>query len=313
MLPSPQALKAVPWTVAQMAGLSSWKIDASEALSADAWALAEWARTQTDPVASLTRGAVELPAVKALAAAVARELDAGTGVAWIRGVPEMPEQALRLIYLSVGLELGSVVETYGRLYDVADSGESYRDKAIPVSQTRESTGMHTDSSGKAVCPRVVGLLCIRQAPRGGLSRVVSAAYAHEQLRAEAPELLERLYGNYVRDVVTPGAERDPERVLANRFPVFSCEGRLRLRYMRYWIERGHTRAGLPLSAEDFAAFDALDARLDDPANVLTFRMGAREMLFIDNTTIAHDRDAYEDDPAAPRLLVRLWLDRAVPS
>ena len=72
--------------------------------------------------------------------------------------------------------------------------------------------------------------------------------------------------------------------------------------MRYWIERGHARAGLPLGPEDLAAFDALDARLEDPANVLAFRMAPGEMLFVDNTTTAHDRDAYEDDPAAPRLL-----------
>jgi hypothetical protein len=312
MLPSLQALKVAPWTLAEMAGRGSWKIDAPEALAADALTLADWALTRTDPVAALTRDAVQLPAVKALAASVAQELDSGTGVAWVRGVPGMPEQALRLIYLAVGLELGSVVETYGRLYDVADSGESYRDKPIPVSQTRESTGMHTDSSSKAVCPRVIGLLCIRQAPRGGLSKLVSAAQVHEQLRAGSPALLERLYDSYVRDVVTPGAERDPARVLANRFPIFSCEGRLRLRYMRYWIERGHSRTGLSLSAEDLAAFDALDARLADPMNVLTFRMSAGEMLFIDNTTTAHDRDAYEDDLSAPRLLVRMWVGRAVP-
>ena len=312
MLPPPGALRASAWTAEEMARTESWKLQAPEGLVRDAGTLSAWAATQVDPVAALRRDLLPLPAVKALAEAVGRELDSGTGVAWVRGLPPLPEVPLRLLYLALGMELGSVVETYGRLYDVADSGASYRDKPIPVSQTRESTGMHTDSSGKAVCPRVIGLLCIRQAPQGGLSRVVSAARAHEQLRASAPGALERLYGEYVRDVVTPGAERDAAHVAANRFPVFSCAGRLRLRYMRYWIERGHARAGLPLGPEDLAAFDALDARLEDPANVLAFRMAPGEMLFVDNTTTAHDRDAYEDDPAAPRLLVRLWLDRPPP-
>ncbi len=66
---------------------------------------------------------------------------------------------------------------------------------------------------------------------------------------------------------------------------------------------------MPLDAEDRAAFDMLDRELSDERNVLRLRMTPGEMLFIDNTTIAHDRDAYTDDPAAPRLLVRLWLDR----
>ncbi len=97
-------------------------------------------------------------------------------------------------YLALGLELGRTIATYGRLYDVIDTGASYTDKSVPMSQTRESTGMHTDSSGKNVCPRVIGPLCIRAAPRGGDSRVVSAAEVHERLRGRSPALLERLYG-----------------------------------------------------------------------------------------------------------------------
>jgi hypothetical protein len=31
-------------------------------------------------------------------------------------------------------------------------------------------------------------------------------------------------------------------------------------------------------------------------------------LFCDNHKTAHDREAYRDDPAAPRLMVRLWLN-----
>jgi alpha-ketoglutarate-dependent taurine dioxygenase len=44
-----------------------------------------------------------------------------------------------------------------------------------------------------------------------------------------------------------------------------------------------------LGPEDIAAFDMLDRELSDERNVLTFRMEPGEMLFIDNTTSAHDR------------------------
>ena len=313
MLPASDALEAPCWTAAEMEERSSWRFEADGALVQDAQALLCWAAEVQDPVAELRQDTLVLPAVKELAVRLARELDSGTGLAWVRGLSALSEPKLRLLYLALGLEMGTVVETYGRLCDVADSGGSYKDKPIPVSRTRESTGMHTDSSSKTVCPRLIGLLCVRQALRGGNSRVVSAAGAHEQLRSRSLRLLERLYGEYVRDVVTPGADRDPKRVAANRFPIFSWDRRLRLRYMRYWIERGHARAGLPLAPEDLAAFDALDAALADERNALTFRMAPSEMLFIDNTTIAHDRDAYDDDPTALRLMVRLWLDRPVPA
>ena len=308
------ALSAIRWTAKSMEQRENWKFTAPATLSEDAYALSQWAATVADPLASLGRETLDLPSVRALAAQIAWELDNGTGVAWVRQVPPLDEQTMRLLYLALGLQLGTPIETYGRLYDVTDSGASYKDKPIPVSQTRESTGMHTDSSVQGVCPRVIGLLCIRPAPRGGNSRIVSAAETHEQLRTASPALLERLYRSYVRDVVTPGAERSQQAVAQNRFPVFAWqERRLLFRYMRYWIERGYDRAGLSLELEDTAAFDILDQELSAERNVLTFRMEPGEMLFIDNTTIAHDRDAYEDDPAAPRLLVRLWLERSLPS
>ena len=306
-------LAALRWTRASMERRDSWRIVAPPGLAADADTLAQWAATVAEPESALVRGTLDLPAVRTLGAQLAQELDHGTGVAWVRDVPAMDDAVLRLVYLAVGLELGTPIDTYGRLYDVADTGASHTDQPIPVSMTRESTGFHTDSSGKHVCPRIVGLLCVRPALRGGGSRITSAAEVHERLRAASPALLERLYGEFVRDVVTPGADRSPAALARNRFPIFAWNGRLVLRYMRYWIERGHERAGLPLQVEDKAAFDALDRELGDECNVLTFRMRRGDMLFIDNTTTAHDRDAYTDDPAAPRLLVRLWLADFLPA
>jgi hypothetical protein len=78
--------------------------------------------------------------------------------------------------------------------------------------------------------------------------------------------------------------------------------------MRFWIERGHRIGGVPLEEADLAAFDALDRELNCGANVLSFQMNAGEMRFIDNSMICHDRDAFADDPAAPRSMLRLWLE-----
>jgi hypothetical protein len=308
-----EAVRPLAWTAASIQASEAWVFAAPTEAEGDVRALEAWAAREADPCAALQQGSVRTPALDTLAGAMVRELDLGSGLAWIRGFSGLSELTLRLVYLKLGLALGPTVDTYGRLYDVKDTGVSYKDKPIPVSQTKESTGMHTDSSGKQVRPGVIGLACVRQAPKGGGSRVVSAAQAHEVLRAKHPRLLERLYGTFVRDVVTPGSDRDLDRVRANRFPVFSYEGRIAMRYMRYWIEKGHARLGEALAQEDLEAFDALDAALEDPAHVLAFRMAPGDLLFIDNTTTAHDRDAYEDDPASPRLMLRLWLDHRAPA
>lgn len=235
----------------------------------------------------------------------------GLGVAWIRQVPLTEPRILRLYFLAVGLQLGDhTLDTYGRLYHVHDAGVSYQTQAVPVSQTRDTTGMHTDSSLRLSCPERIGLLCLQPATQGGQSQVVSALRVHEDLRLHAPHSLARLYRPFIRDIVTPQTDRSPQAVAANAFPIFEWheKAQLRFRYMRYWIERGHERCQQALSADDVAALDALDAALHHADNVYRFRLSCGDMLFIDNTRVAHDRTAFEDHPAyPPRSMVRLWL------
>lgn len=45
---------------------------------------------------------------------------------------------------------------------------------------------------------------------------------------------------------------------------------------------------------------------------MTFRMAPCDVLSIDNTAVAPDREVYDDDPAAPRLMVGVWLDELGP-
>jgi len=78
--------------------------------------------------------------------------------------------------------------------------------------------------------------------------------------------------------------------------------------MRHWIETGHARLGKPLAEADRQAFDQLDAALNDPRFRHPLRLEPGDLLFCDNHKTAHGREAYRDDPAAPRLMLRLWLN-----
>ena len=295
------------WDGASMWANQSWRFAAHDGLLAEADALVRWANDQRDPVAEMSHDNVPTPFVDELAQQIHAELTRGSGVALVRGFADLPEQALRLLYLKMGLALGDTIDVYGRLYDVRDTGVSYQKAAVPISLTREATGIHTDSSAKGVLPRWISLACIRQAEEGGTSRLISAAWVHETLRDKSPDLLAVLYQDFIRDIVTPGGQRDIEKVAANRFPIFSENQGFCFRYMRFWIERGHARCGEILSDEALAALDALDAAMTAPEAALTFRMQPGDLLWMDNTTLAHDRDAYRDAPNQGRLMVRMWL------
>lgn len=282
--PTPPAPK--PWLAADLAGCSDWIVQASPALfSFDQEQLQAWF------------------------APLKHQLLHGYGVVLIRGLSPEPESNFRRLYLAIGRCLGTPDLTYGELYDVTDSGESYLTKAIPVSQTRASTSMHTDSSRLETHPRWVGLACVQQAPVGGGSRLASVGAVVAHLQQHAPECVERLQQSFYRDVVTPGAV-DPLALIANnRFPVLTVgSDGASLRYMRYWIEKGHQRLNQPLSTNDLQAFDALDAALNHPRCCHTFQLCEGDILLIDNLKVVHDRDAYEDDPCRPRKLIRLWLN-----
>lgn len=285
-----------------------WKLRAPGSLLRERMRLAEWAAEQPDAIANYRHGIIDLPEIAALASAIREQVDSRFGVAWVTGIPVAGDPAtVSLFYLAVGAAMGEVIETYGRIYDVTDQGESYKKTAIPVSQTQESTGMHTDSSRVDSVPDYVGLLCQRPARSGGGSRVSSAVQAHEALRALDVGALEALYRDFVRDIVTPGADRDPAKIAENRFPIFRHEEGLTLRYMRYWIETGHRIAAVPLLEEEKKAMDALDEALSREEHMFRFDLSAGDMLWLANRVVAHDRDAYTEDPNYPRWLLRQWV------
>lgn len=254
------------------------------------------------------------PELASWMAPLQRELTRGRGVIWVRGLGDLPEPRLRSLFLRIGRALGQPDTTYGELYDVTDSGASHLEHAIPISQTRAATSMHTDSSQRTTHPRWVGLACVRQAACGGGSRLASAVAVHDHLADHEPAALRRLYRCFHRDLVTPGGDRQRLQRLANRFPVYRlAEDGPSLRYMRHWIETGHARLGKALQPEDLKAFDQLDATLNSPRFRYDLRLQPGDMLFCDNHKTAHDREAYRDDPISPRLMIRLWLHQRNPS
>jgi len=305
---APEPLDERRFDVATLRRDPGWKVRAPGSLLNERARLAEWAAEQSDAIANYRNGIIDLPETSALAAAIREQLDTRFGVAWVTGIPVEGDPATAsLLYLAVGAAMGEVIETYGRLYDVVDEGESYKKAAIPVSQTRESTGMHTDSSRRDNVPDYVGLLCQQPARSGGGSRITSAAQAHEALRRLDAGSLEVLYRDFVRDIVTPGADRDPAKIVENRFPIFCQEAGLTLRYMRYWIENGHRITDVPLLEEETHAMDALDRELSREEHMFRFDLSAGDMLWVANRVVAHDRDAYTEDSEHPRWLLRQWV------
>jgi hypothetical protein len=160
---------------------------------------------------------------------------------------------------------------------------------------------HTDGYYNPPERRIRGMVlhCVRSAKEGGENRLMDHELAYLLLRDENPD--------YVRALMQPDAMLIPERTdedgvarPTQNGPVFSLDenGRLHMRYT------ARTRSiAWKQDAATLAAVAALEKILAaDSPNVLHARLEPGMGLLCNN--VLHDRAAFSDDPASPRLLYR---------
>ncbi len=153
---------------------------------------------------------------------------------------------------------------------------------------------------------LLSLLCVRQAPIGGETRIVSAYEAYCTLSRVAPKFAEVLCRPVpidLRDTIS-GAQWA-------LMPIFSFEkGTFVARYVRRFIEASQRFNDAPrLTGEQHAAFDTLDSILNEPGMSLDLRLKPGDWLLVDNHRLFHARTEFQDapDPTQARLLLRTWL------
>jgi hypothetical protein len=252
-----------------------------------------------------------LPTLGPALASVLDELEHGLGFVMLRGLELGPwsEQDIERLYAGIGAHLGRVItqNTRGeRIGRVTDRGTDYARTGQRGHTSRGEILPHCDSAD------VVGLLCVRPAIRGGESRIASATAIYNEILAHHPEYLEVLHRGFRINLAGKGPTGDPEECSHQVIPVFSrFAGRVSCRYNRKQIEDAARILGTPLSDLERAAIACVgelavreDLRLD-----MDFRAGDIQLL--NNHCILHARAAYEDDPALPRLLLRMWINTPV--
>lgn len=173
-----------------------------------------------------------------------------------------------------------------------------------VPYSNRAVGWHTDGYYASRAPvRSFVLHCVRPAASGGTSYLLDPRVVHARLRSVDPGLAIALS----RPVLHVPANRDGTTLLreAVTVPVFEHEddGALLMRYSRRkrhlrWIDDGQD-SRYPV-ATAVAALDAIiDAARD---HIFRHRLQPGEGLVCNN--VLHGREAFVDDAAAPRLLLR---------
>jgi hypothetical protein len=260
-----------------------------------------------------------LPTVAGVLDRVVHHLEHGPGVALLRGLPaaRYSDEELRQLFWGIGTHLGVAryqnaagelmgevrdeVRLYGgvqELRETLDAGTRQSSRA----KTRANGPLrfHTDRAD------VVGLLCARQARRGGLSKIVSSVTIANEMLARRPDLYDLLCNDYYRS-------REGEEVGGAgsyyALPVFAVhQGYFTSQYSRTYVEAAQRLSDVPhLTPEQDEALDMLADLAEELCFTMRFEPG--DMQFLNNHVIYHARTAYEDDPepGRDRLLYRLWL------
>jgi hypothetical protein len=299
------------WLGPQMAARTEWvgELDAADIAELEAAAEAVLAQSG-DPaqrIGALTAADFPLPRLVPRLRALRDELLHGRGFALLRRLPVERYSMLECtaLFAGIGAHLGRARSQNARghvLGHVCDLGLSSADPNVRIYQTRERQTFHTDSCD------IVGLLCLREARRGGDSLLVSALSIFNTLRRTRPDLLARLLVPMAHDrrgEVPAG--QDPWFMI----PVFSWHaGALSVFYQRQYFDSAQRFAQAPrLSALDIEALDAFDALANDPQLNFSMRLAPGDLQFVHNHVLLHDRTGFKDhaEPARRRHLLRLWL------
>jgi hypothetical protein len=258
-----------------------------------------------------------LPKTAALLADISEELENGRGAVRLRGVDvgRYDEDDLRRIFWGIGRHLGTAVyqnargEIMGEVRDETRLASKTYDEtqAGQVASARarsRSTGplrWHTDRCD------VIGLLCVRNAQAGGVSKLASIPTIYNEILRRRPDLLELLCQDYWR--MRPADEDgiSPDNVFA--MPVFGfAGGKVTSQYSRTYVEQAQEVARVPrLTPAQNEALDLLATVAEEVCLHSPFVAGDIQLL--NNHVIYHGRTAYADDAGSgqDRLLFRLWL------
>lgn len=270
-----------------------------------------------------------LPAAGAYFDAVREELENGSGMVKMRGldVSRYDAEQLRKIWYALGSHLGTPMFQNNRgelMREIKDEGMGVGAKLYGATVDAEgkpflSSGARTLSPGQLRfhtdrCD-VVGLLCVRQASEGGVSKLASSAMVYNEILRRRPDLHALLCQPIARGRF--GEEQGGEHV-AYELPIFGVrEGKLTSHYSLTYIENAQMLAGVrKLSAAEHEAIQMLMAVAEEQCFEMRFAPGDIQLL--NNHVIYHGRTAFKDDVTTgqDRMLMRLWLSmpnsRALP-
>ncbi|VVE29970.1 ABC transporter ATPase [Pandoraea terrae] len=261
-----------------------------------------------------------LPDVGAFFDDVREELENGSGMVKMRGldVSRYGQEQLRRIWYGLGAHLGTPMFQNCRgevMREIKDEGMGVGAKLYGA--TVDDSGKQFLSSGaRTLSPGqlrfhtdrcdVVGLLCVRQASEGGVSKLASSVTVYNEILKRRPDLHALLCKPIPRSRF--GEEAGGEHIVYD-LPIFGVrDGKLTSHFSLTYIENGQMLPGVRRLAE--AEHEAIRMLMDvAEEECFEMRFAPGDIQLLNNHIVYHGRTAFKDDvqTGQDRMLMRLWL------
>ncbi len=267
--------------------------------------MSEW-QARKRPLAHMTKSDFPLPCLAPSIAAWRHEVSDGRGLQVVSGVPvdAWSDEESSIFFWGLGQHLGlpGAQNRKGELLGhVRDTGADKSNRYVRQYLTTQNIPFHCDAAD------MVGLLCLKKAKSGGLSRIASSVSVYNELLRRRPDLAPRLFEPFMLDT-RDEAEANGMKVL----PVPPCRhaaGVLRTFWHSEYFRSSQRHEGVRLTDVENELFDLYDEISATPEFFVDMELEPGDIQLLSNHTVIHARTDYVDhaEPDRKRHLLRLWI------
>ena len=222
---------------------------------------------------------------------------------------EFDNNEKKKIYIIIGIFLGKLMRQNSKkeiLVDVIDKGKNLKAGAR-YHESNAYGNLHTDSPQWKVTPRIVGLLCLKKAKKGGETILVNAKklvkFSMQSKNIHLKNMLKKYHFDKRGDI----GHGEKETTFA---PILKInKNQISFRYLRDYIKTGHIKKKILLNKLTIKTLDFIDAYLSNKENQIKIKLINNEMILFHNHYLVHGRSKFEDykDPKKKRHYLRLWI------